>query len=68
MTEPDDRVSEVDYSLIDLNNCTFQAVCCVCKERYGPHTKVNHSHGYCDVHGAEVLEQIRSLNKEKRWK
>ena len=41
-----------------LENCTFQAICCVCEERFGKAIKPDNSHGYCRTCAEQVAERL----------
>jgi hypothetical protein len=46
----------------------FQAICCVCQTRYGPHVKPDGSHGYCRPCGEKQVREWFPDNPEMQKK
>ncbi len=48
-----------DYAkLCAPENCTFQAICCACGDRFGKPVKPDNSHGYCRPCGEQLAKGL----------
>ena len=47
---------------------TYQAICCVCNQRYGPPKTCDNSHGYCEPCATEQAKKWFPGDVEKQNK